>query len=68
VVDPERGGVAEQRHHRGLVPREAVEPPLLEPLNLLRPERSPLRRFLDGQLALQAEGCQRRALLGRNGL
>jgi len=66
-VDTERRRVPEQRHHGGLVAREAIEPPFLEPLHLLGPEGSLLRRFLDGELALQPERGQRGALLRWDG-
>src|ERR671924_1300470 len=53
VVNPERGPVAQQRHHRRPVAREAVEAAFLEPLDLLGPEGGSLRSLLDRELALQ---------------
>ena len=68
VVDPERGRVAKQREHSGLAGREAVEAAVLEPLDLVRPERRALGGLLDGQLALQAQRGQHGRLLGWSGV
>ena len=64
MVDPERGRVAEQREHRRLVAGKAVEPALLEPLDLLRPERGPLGGLLDVSLRCRRSVVSARGLLG----
>src|SRR3954454_2236362 len=68
VVDPERGRVAKKREDGGLAVREAVEAALLEPLDLVRPERGALGGLLDRQLPLQAQPGQHGRLVGRRGI
>jgi hypothetical protein len=67
VVDSKRGRVPEDGQHRGVLALEAVELALLDPLDLLGPERRALRRLLDRQLPLQAQRGQRRGPRGRVG-